>query len=359
MKTLYLRVQTPHPEDPAIQACVRVLRRGGLVAFPTETVYGLGADALEPEAVAKIFKAKGRPADNPLIVHAADADRAFELASDVPGEARRLADAFWPGPLTMVLPRADHVPLETTAGLDTVAVRVPAHAVALAFLVAYGSPIAAPSANVSGRPSPTKASHVLQDLDGKIDAVLDGGPTGVGVESTVLDVTVRPPRILRPGGVTEEALTKALGAVTGPSKAPHGETDIKEARSPGMKYRHYAPKAEAVAVHGSPADVARALTNLRNVQRKSKPGFLISRETLRLARWSESDPTVYVLGQRTDVEEAARRFYDGLRQLDHAGVAEIYIEAYPAVGLGVALYDRLVRATQGKALDAAAYLRSL
>ena len=221
MKTHVYRVTNPHPGDPAIQACASVLRDGGLVAFPTETVYGLGADALNPAAVRKIFEAKGRPADNPLIVHAKDERQAFELAASVPPSARRLAAMFWPGPLTLILPKSDHVPLETTAALDTVAVRVPAHEAALALVEAFGGPIAAPSANVSGRPSPTTAEHVLQDLDGRIDAVLDGGPAGVGLESTVLDLTVSPPCILRPGGVTKEDLERVLGEVQGPPAGWH------------------------------------------------------------------------------------------------------------------------------------------
>ena len=358
--TRYFRAGAADPKDPAIAECARLLAEGGLVAFPTETVYGLGACALLPDAVAGIFEAKGRPADNPLIIHADTAERAFELARNVPDTARALADAFWPGPLTMVLPKAAKVPLQATAGLDTVAVRVPAHGVALALLAAVGAPVAAPSANLSGRPSPTKADHVLRDLEGRIDAVLDGGPTGIGLESTVIDLTSMPPRILRPGGVTQRELEAVLGRVeslAGPLEGSgNGEGGASvEVRSPGLKYRHYAPKAEAIAVHGSPERIAAAIAALRRERSgKERPGFLVSRETARRAGLPSPDPLVYELGSAGDVEEAARRFYDGLRSLDEAGASVIYIEAFPAEGVGVALRDRLARATEGRRLDAPA-----
>jgi len=237
--TLFLKA-----DEQGILRGAEVIRAGGLVAFPTETVYGLGADALSDSAVARIFEAKERPRGNPLIVHLADAAVLESVAARVPPRARDVAARFWPGPLTLVLPRASTVPLITTGGLDTVAARVPSHPVALALIEASGRPIAAPSANRSGRPSPTRAGHVRDDLDGRIDMILDGGPTPVGVESTVLDMTTEPPMLLRPGGVTLEQLRDCLGEVA----VLKGDDEEATGRSPGLRYRHYAPRAQVIVV---------------------------------------------------------------------------------------------------------------
>ena len=242
-----------HPEsDPAaIQEAAAILRRGGLVGIPTETVYGLGADALNEDAVVRIFLAKGRPQDNPLIIHVPDASWLEQYCRDVPPEAYRLAERFWPGPLTMILPRRDIVPLQTTGGLETVGVRCPDHPVTLAIIRAAGVPIAAPSGNTSGRPSPTTAAHMIEDMDGKIDGIVDGGPCTVGVESTIIDLTVTPPRLLRPGGLPLEALEEVLGEVS-VDKAVTGLLAAGEhPRAPGMKYRHYAPHAPVTVVTGA------------------------------------------------------------------------------------------------------------
>src|SRR6266511_1173404 len=239
MRTLYLQA-----DADAVRRAAEVIRAGGLVAFPTETVYGLGADALSAAAVTRIFEAKERPRGNPLIVHLADLSALEEVVARVPARVEDMARRFWPGPLTLVLPRAPAVPLVTTGGLETVAVRVPAHPVAQALLHAASRPIAAPSANRSGRPSPTRAEHVREDLDGRIEIILDGGPTPVGVESTVLDMTSEPPTLLRPGGVTLEELTDCLGEV-----GVLGSDDEEAAgRSPGLRYRHYAPRAQVIIV---------------------------------------------------------------------------------------------------------------
>ncbi|MEI3103604.1 MAG: L-threonylcarbamoyladenylate synthase [Oscillospiraceae bacterium] len=257
-----------HPEsDPnAIRDAAAIVRRGGLVGIPTETVYGLGADALNEDAVSRIFLAKGRPQDNPLIIHVPDASWLEQYCRDVPPEAYRLAERFWPGPLTMILPRRDIVPLQTTGGLETVGVRCPDHPVTLAIIRAAGVPIAAPSGNTSGRPSPTTAAHMIEDMDGRIDGIVDGGPCTVGVESTIIDLTVTPPRLLRPGGLPLEALEEVLGEVA-VDKAVTGLLAAGEhPRAPGMKYRHYAPHAPVTVVTGAPDRSARRILGLLSDQ---------------------------------------------------------------------------------------------
>lgn len=348
LRTKVLRVDPTHPDPAVIAQAARILREGGLVAFPTETVYGLGAHALDPRAVRGIFAAKGRPADNPLIVHVSRPEQAFALAENPPEVAERLAARFWPGPLTLVMAAAPCVPKETTGGLDTVALRVPDHPVALALLEAADLPVAAPSANLSGRPSPTRAEHVLSDLSGRIDAVLDGGPTGVGVESTVLDVTVDPPVILRPGGISRERLEEVIGPV-----AEAGDAPAERPRSPGLKYRHYAPRARAVVVRGSPQEIAQALDRLLSGFESSglfPIGCLVSDETA--AALSKAWPGLFLLGARNEPEEAARRLYEGLREVDQPGVALIVMEGYEESGIGRALMDRMRRASGGAVVGA-------
>ena len=252
MKTQIIKIDTSTSNwDKQLDQAAEVLRSGGLVAFPTETVYGLGANALDEEAVKSIYRAKGRPSDNPLIVHIADTAAVKDLTDSIPGTAQALMDAFWPGPLTLVMPRSSLVPDIVTAGLDTVAVRMPSHPIASALIKKAGVPVAAPSANSSGRPSPTLARHVIEDMMGKIDVIIDGGNAEVGVESTVLDITVDPPVILRPGGVTLEQLRHVLGNVI--SDQTPGISDMAGTpKSPGMKYRHYSPKATMLLIQGDP-----------------------------------------------------------------------------------------------------------
>src|SRR3990172_659057 len=251
-KTLMLKVNPQKPEIQKVQTAAAIIKKGGLVAFPTETVYGLGADALNPKAVLTLFEAKKRPLDNPPIVHVENARDVYRLAKTVPSKAEGLMEKFWPGPLTLVLERSELVPDVTVAGLDTIAVRMPKHNVALALINQSGCPIAAPSANLAGKPSPTTAEHVLEDLNGRIDAILDGGPTRIGVESTVLDLSVTPPQILRPGGTSLEALKEFLGDVRlHPFVSAEKELAIAEAHSPGMRHTHYAPNAKLILVEGS------------------------------------------------------------------------------------------------------------
>lgn len=327
--------------DPAsLRRAAELLREGQLVAFPTETVYGLGANALDPGAVQAIFAAKGRPLDNPLIVHISGLDQLEVVAAGFPAVAQQLARRFWPGPLTLVLPRHPQVPPGVSAGLDTVAARMPDHPVALAIIALAGVPVAAPSANLAGLPSPTTAAHVLADLGGRIAAVVDGGSSNIGVESTVLDVTVTPPMILRPGGVTAEALRAVVGTVN----ECHGH--IQRPRSPGQKYRHYAPRARVVLVAGSGGEeIAQALAKQvrEHLSRGESVGVLASEETAASFR---HDPMV-VMGSRSESRQVAARLYAALRELDALGVDAILCESWPRVGLGDAVMDRLERAARG------------
>lgn len=344
-------VDQPSPEHPAVRHAAAVLARGGLVAFPTETVYGLGAHALDARAVKSIFAAKGRPADNPLIVHVGTADEAFALSDVELPMARGLAAAFWPGPLTMVVPRGKRVPLDVTAGLDTLAVRVPDHPVATALLACFKGPIAAPSANRSGRPSPTRADHVMEDLDGRIDLVLDGGETAVGLESTVLDLTGPRPRLLRPGAISADELEPYTGPLDRPLIFSPDTAGDEPLPSPGLKYRHYAPDAPATVVVGT--EEGRIETFRRLWQSgKGRDGFLVSNETAAAIEGMDEDEAVFLLGPRQHLDEAARRLYQGLRSVDRPGLCSIYIEACDLDGIGAALMDRMVRAAEGRMLHA-------
>ncbi|WP_078543416.1 L-threonylcarbamoyladenylate synthase [Litchfieldia alkalitelluris] len=321
---------------PQLQEAARLLRENEVVAFPTETVYGLGANARSDEAVAKIFQAKGRPSDNPLIVHIANRNQLEELVKDIPNLVDKLINHFWPGPLTLVLRKKDHILSEkVTAELSTVAVRMPDHPIALAIIEASGLPIAAPSANTSGKPSPTLASHVIADLDGKIAGVVDGGPTGVGLESTVLDCTEEIPVILRPGGVTREELEEICGQVH-IDKALVQENEAP--RSPGMKYTHYAPKAPLTVVKGSLGFI-QELVSIQQEQGK-RVGILTTIE--HEAEYSAD--VIVACGSVDKLETVASQLYDTLRKFDEAAVDIIYSEAFPDKGIGQAIMNRLLKA---------------
>ena len=275
MKTI---MQTINPEsfrDEELEEACRILQKGGLVAFPTETVYGLGGDAMYSEASAKIYAAKGRPSDNPLIVHIADMDALEDIAQSVPEAAVKLADHFWPGPLTMIFPKKEAVPKSTTGGLETVAVRMPSHPVARALIRESGVYIAAPSANTSGRPSPTKAEHVKEDLDGRIDMILDGGAVGIGLESTIVDLSTGVPTILRPGYITGEMLEDVLGEVqVDPAILSQKMNPNIVAKAPGMKYRHYAPKGQMTIIEGDTGKVVDEINRL--VKEKTDEGCSVA-----------------------------------------------------------------------------------
>ncbi|MEW6397774.1 MAG: L-threonylcarbamoyladenylate synthase [Bacillota bacterium] len=349
VETVVLQVDPLRPDRAPVARAARVIRRGGLVAFPTETVYGLGADGLNPEAVKRLFAAKGRPQDNPFILHVASVEQAWVLVDWERGRggareaAGELAARFWPGPLTLVLPAAPVVPREVTAGLDTVAIRMPDHAVALALIEEARCPLAGPSANVSGRPSPTAAEHVLEDLEGRIEMILDAGPTGVGVESTVLDLTRRPPVVLRPGGVTAETLAGVVGELRELSPGDIGEGP---APSPGTKYRHYAPRAPLLlATRLPPAGLERLLAEGRRLEEAGRRvGVLVADEEAPLipAAW-----LVRTVGSRNHPREVAAGLFAAMRDLERLGVDVILALPYAEEGLGRAIMNRLRKASSG------------
>lgn len=322
--------------EAEIRAAAEIIRSGGLLGIPTETVYGLGADALNPEAVAHIYEAKGRASDNPLIIHVPDESWLRRYCVRVPDLAYRLAEAFWPGPLTMILPRNPIVPDRTTGGLDTVGVRCPDHPITLAIIRAAGVPIAAPSANTSGRPSCTSAAEVLEDMDGKIEGLVDGGPSSVGVESTIIDLTVSPPQLLRPGGLPLDELEAVCGKIT-VDKAVTGLLAAGERpRAPGMKYRHYAPKASVTVVTGKPDKCAAYIRKRTD----GTTGVICFDEFLPLFPGREVHP----LGPSWDKAEQARRVFSALRRFDGTDVTEIFAQCPDPAGLGLAVGNRLKKA---------------
>lgn len=324
-------------DDASIRRAAALLRAGELVAFPTETVYGLGADALNGAAAARIFAAKGRPADNPLIAHiAGESGLAGLIALEPCACARKLMRAFWPGPMTLIFPKSPRVPREVTAGLDTVAVRMPSHPVARALIRAAQTPIAAPSANRSGRPSPTTAAHVLEDMEGRIPLILDGGPCEVGLESTVVDVTGARPRILRPGGVTLEMLEGVVGDVDVDEGVLHQLQAGSQARSPGMKYKHYAPKGEVTIVTGPRA--AQEIARLYDAA-DGRAAILA---------FSQAD---YGARRVYRLKNAPGELFAALRQLDEDGMETIYAEDVPTTGVGLAVMNRLMRAAAFRVVE--------
>lgn len=318
-----------------------LIRKGELVAFPTETVYGLGGDALQADSARKIYEAKGRPSDNPLIIHIAKWEDIYHICRDVPIEAKKLADVFWPGPLTMILKKQDIVPVETTGGLDTVAVRLPSHAVARAFIEAAGGYVAAPSANVSGRPSPTLAKYVLEDMDGKIPMIIDGGSVGIGVESTIVDLTEGTPVILRPGYITHEMLQEVLGSVNDDAGFLEKPVDAAP-KAPGMKYRHYAPKGNLTIVSGSSDKV------VAYINRECKAaglagkhtGVLCTQETVGLY---QAD-SIKCMGTRADESTVAQGLYQILRECDDEQLEVLFAESFSTEGIGQAVMNRLLKA---------------
>ena len=327
-------------ETDALKRAGEILKNGGLVAFPTETVYGLGGDALNPEAAMKIYAAKGRPSDNPLIVHISSHEDLHKVAAAVPDSACRIAEHFWPGPLTMILPKNDCIPEETTGGLSTVAIREPDHPVALALIRESGF-IAAPSANASGRPSPTTAEHVKEDLSGRIDMILDGGSVGIGVESTILDLTEEIPTILRPGFITSAELSEVIGEVR-IDPGIIAEDSAVRPKAPGMKYRHYAPKAELILVSGAREDVIEKINSLTKtaLSEGQKAGIIATEET----KEDYPDGIVLSIGSRLREETIAQHLFGILRRFDEMGVEIIYSECFEEEGIGLAIMNRLRKA---------------
>jgi L-threonylcarbamoyladenylate synthase len=343
-QTLMLKVNPEKPETEKVQAAANIIKQGGLVAFPTETVYGLGADALNSKAVLSLFEAKKRPLDNPPIVHVENVSMVYALVKLIPPKAGQLMKFFWPGPLTLVFERSPAVPDVAVAGLDTIAVRMPKHAVALALIRESNCPIAAPSANIAGKPSPTTAEHVLSDLNGRIDVILDAGPTSVGVESTVLDMNVNPPMVLRPGGTPVEALKKVLGDVKiHPFVAAEKELPIEKTRSPGMRHKHYAPNAQVIVVEGAVSAVMATVKSLISTYwlQDKRVGVLATDETA----WAYEADVVKSLGSRRNVDVMAANLFRLLREFNEENVDVILAESVRTEGLGLAVMNRLRKAS--------------
>ena len=339
MEAKIIKVDKQNLDPEVMREAGSMIRMGGLVAFPTETVYGLGADARQKDAASRIYAAKGRPSDNPLIVHIAEFQALRAIVSDIPEKAVRLAQTFWPGPLTMILNKSGEIPYETTGGLDTVAVRMPDHPVALTLIREGGGYIAAPSANTSGRPSPTMAEHVMEDLGDKIDLIIDGGPVGIGIESTIVDMTVEPPMILRPGYINREMLETVVGPVE-EDKTLFGDDQDRKPKAPGMKYRHYAPKADMMIVEGSEAAVISKINELIRKDQSVKIGVIATDETK--ARYIGAD--VKSIGSRSEEISISRNLYRILREFDREEVSSIYSEAFDLPELGQAVMNRLLKA---------------
>ena len=327
--------------ENAIRHAGDIISRGGLVAFPTETVYGLGGDALNPESSKKIYAAKGRPSDNPLIVHIADIADLELITTDIPEAAKKLAEAYWPGPLTMIMNKSDKVPVETTGGLGTVAIRMPNNKIALELIKASGGYIAAPSANTSGRPSPTVARYCVEDLSGKIEMIIDGGQVGIGLESTIVDLTSGVPMILRPGYITAEMIEKVLGEVS-IDKTIIDSTSTLKPKAPGMKYKHYAPKGTLTIVSGPQEKVVEfinANTDKAKAEGK-KTGVIGTNSTIALYRAD----TIKNLGKREDESAIAHELFKALREFDDEGVDIMFSESFDDSGIGQAIMNRLLKA---------------
>lgn len=343
METKLVTLDRKHPDEAALAEAAKLLRAGELVAFPTETVYGLGGDALDATASRRIYAAKGRPSDNPLIVHICDPAALSELAREIPPSAYRLAERFWPGPLTMILKKSGRVPSETTGGLDTVAVRMPSDPIARALLAVSGVYIAAPSANASGRPSPTKASHVMDDLNGRIPLILDGGPVEIGLESTIVDLSGEKPWILRPGYITLAMLRQVLpDAEYDPAVLRRQRDENLVAKAPGMKYRHYAPKGSLRIYEG---DLERVVRKVREeALKKQNEGFCVAILASEETKGRYPEFTVRSVGDREREETIAANLFDTLREFDRLGADYIFGECFRQEGLGEAIMNRLLKA---------------
>lgn len=345
MKAEVVAMDAEHLNMEAIQKAGKILREGGLVAFPTETVYGLGGNALDPKASMKIYAAKGRPSDNPLIVHIADIKDLAKITTEIPEGARILAEKYWPGPLTMILPKADSVPKETTGGLDSVAVRFPSDRIAQELIKAAGGFVAAPSANTSGRPSPTMAEHVEEDLGDAIEMIIDGGQVGIGLESTIVDFTEDVPVVLRPGYISLEMLKDTLGDVRMDRGLLITDSSVHP-KAPGMKYRHYAPKADLSIVEGPQDEVIACINRLTHeaVENGLKAGIIATDET----KDQYSDGLALSIGSREEEETIAHHLYEVLRDFDEAQVNVIYSEAFYTPRMGQAIMNRLLKAAGHK-----------
>lgn len=336
MLTEHIKIKDLPSAEPDLRRAAEILRQGGLVVFPTETVYGLGGDATNATAAQKIYAAKGRPSDNPLIIHVAAPEEA-EAYAETNEMYFRLAKAFMPGPLTVILPKKNTIPYSTTGGLDSVAVRCPSHPVAHRLIELCGFPIAAPSANLSGKPSPTCAAHVAADMDGRVDMILDGGDCEIGLESTIVKVDGDGLLLLRPGGITYDALCMVSDHVTVADAVKNQLADNERPLSPGMKYKHYAPNAPVVLLHGTPEAV---LSFLQNEQERTDCAILCFNEEQPFLR----PERLFPVGARADLSTQAHRLFHALRDADLPGVSVIYAHLPDTDGIGLALYNRMIRA---------------
>lgn len=342
MQTVIKKIEPDNIDEKAMLEAAEVLQNGNMVAFPTETVYGLGANALDASASKKIYEAKGRPSDNPLIVHISNEEQLVPLVREIPENAKKLMKAFWPGPLTMIFKKSDIVPKGTTGGLDTVAIRMPNHKVALALINVSKLPIAAPSANTSGRPSPTRAKHVYDDLNGKISMILDGGEVGIGIESTIVDVTTDTPMILRPGYITKEMLEEVVGKVViDPAILGPMSPDMKP-KAPGMKYKHYAPKADFTMFDGDNDKVASRINEIAKnyIEQGFKVGIIATDESIEKYKYGE----IVSIGTRTEEITISHNLYNVLRNFDDKKVDYILGETFTNNKLGQAIMNRLLKA---------------
>lgn len=342
METKIVRVDSENPDLNVLKEAAEILKNGGLVAFPTETVYGLGANGLDEKACRKIYEAKGRPSDNPLILTIGDVSGLYPIVGKVTENAEKIIEAFWPGPITLVLPKADCVPLTVTGGLDTVAIRFPSNTVARELIKAAGIPVAAPSANSSGKPSPTRASHVEYDLNGKIDMIIDGGPAEWGLESTILDVSVDKPVLLRPGAITKEMIEKIVGEIdVDPAVYMKPAVNIVP-KAPGMKYKHYSPAARVTLVSGKREDVIRTINNkiAEDSSRGLSVGVMATEQTKNFYKGGH----VLVVGDREKPETIGANLFKILRKFDYIGVDVVYSEVFDESGEGAAIMNRLNKA---------------
>ena len=344
METKVLHINDEKDREK-IQEAARLLREGELVIFPTETVYGLGGNGLDEGAVDKIFRAKGRPKDNPLILHVADPEQVLDLVKVIPPKGKDCMDVFWPGPLTLIFERSEKVSDSVTAGANTVAIRMPSHPIAHAILKEAAVPVAAPSANTSGRPSPTRLAHVLEDMDGKVPMIVDSGDANVGIESTVLDVTVDPPMIYRPGGVTKEDLEAIIGEVAVDETTIDADNDAVP-KSPGQKYRHYAPKGDATLFAGDLKNIAKEINRrLAEAEPGVRTAVLCTTETKDLY---EGMDLLVDMGSREQLEDVAHNLFESLRRCDEEDIDLLFVEGFDFRGLGVGIMNRLLKACGGK-----------
>lgn len=342
MDTKIIKIDRHHPDAAdSLYEAAKIIRMGGLVAFPTETVYGLGGDALNHDAAKKIYEAKGRPSDNPLIIHISDIEDMDKYAKNVGAKARELALAFWPGPLTMILEKKPIVPYTTSGGLETVGIRLPKDEVARKFIELSGTAIAAPSANVSGRPSPTKASHVIEDMNGRIDMIIDADRSRIGLESTIVDMTRDIPMILRPGFITKSMIEEVIGKVEVDPMILEKPSEDRKPKAPGMKYRHYAPKAKVYIIDGEETNVAKYISAaLENLSNPEKAAIMVSRETAKYYDFTNME----IIGSRKEESDILYNLFDVLRKFDEMDMELVYSEAFYSKKWGDAIMNRLLKA---------------